>query len=114
MVLIQPYKSGKANVYHTILLLIMAVYCYLITLLDEAEIKAHWMIRYVVLVTEFSFMAPIFVMAAYISYCVAYRLHKKCQEVCLIHRQRNYEQQNMANEEISENCKNYQTINITE
>ena len=43
-VMLQPYKSNKVNNYHTSMQLIFAIACFLITLLDLAAIKDHWLI----------------------------------------------------------------------
>ena len=45
MILIQPYKSVKANKFHTTLPFIMAFMLFLVTLLDEAKVKSRRMIR---------------------------------------------------------------------
>ena len=45
MILMQPYKSVKANKFHTTLPFIMAFMLFLVTLLDEAKVKSRRMIR---------------------------------------------------------------------
>ena len=45
IVILQPFKSSKVNIYHTLLPFFMAICCFSITTVIQAESKAYWMIR---------------------------------------------------------------------
>ena len=108
IILLQPFKSTKVNTYHTILLFLMAIGCLSISLIDEAEIKARWMIRKVVPVVVLFYMSPILALIVHAS-CRCYR---KCRRVLLEHYQKNSElsQENLMIR--NRNRDNYQAINI--
>ena len=84
MIILQPYKSEKLNIYHTTPLFIMAVACLSITVLNVAEIKAPCFIKTEIMLIGILFMSPTLVAMAYVTYRLTYRCRKKCPKVCLM------------------------------
>jgi hypothetical protein len=68
IILLQPFKSTKVNTYHTLLLLIMATGCFTVTLINEMDTKAHWMIRKMVPLLEIFYISPILAVILYAAY----------------------------------------------
>ena len=104
IMLLQPFKSTKVNTYHTVLLFVMAIGCLSITLIEEVESKARWMIREVVPVVLFFYLSPILAVIIY----ATYKCYKRCHTVWLEYYQRNSELENLM---IGKKSKeNYQSI----
>ena len=84
MVLFQPYKSAKANTFHTVLPFFMAFSSLLITLLNESTVTSWRLIKYIVPVVGFCFTLPIVIAISYTVYAyVLLRVYKKCRELHL-------------------------------
>ena len=66
IVFLQPYKSSKANTYHTILMLFIAVACFFFTTFDQATIKAHWIVGAVLTFIGIICISPTLVAVAYV------------------------------------------------
>ena len=79
MAVLQPYKSSKLNIYHTMIVLFTAVVCLSITMLDQATTKAQWIINAVEYSIGIMCLSPILVAITYVIYCVIYRCFKKCK-----------------------------------
>ena len=91
IIVLQPFKSSKVNTYHTLLLFFMAVCCFSITTVNQAESKAHWMIKFLTPLVWIIYMSPILAMMAYAickSYC-------RCRVLWLKVYQRNPELENL-------------------
>ena len=81
MVVLQPYKSSKLNAYHTMIVLYTAVFCFSVTTLDEAVIKAPWITNVVNYYIGILCLLPTLVAIVYVIHCVSYLCFKKCQAV---------------------------------
>ena len=123
MILLQPYKSRKVNTYHTILPLIMAVACLSVTILDQAETKARWIIQKELPFIVIFCLSPTLVAIAYVTYYISYRCSKKCRVVWpMFHLKKKIlrnlnlmtERNNEEKHQLSTTYKNYQAINATE
>ena len=119
MILLQPYKLKKLNIYHSILPLIMAVVTLSITVLNEIEIKARWFIEIEAISISIFYSLPAPVAMAYVAYCTSYRCRKKCQSAkvrLMIHKK--YKElrshgPGLVTDKLNEDShKNYQAINI--
>ena len=113
MIIFQPYKLKKLNIYHTLLPFFMAAASLSIMFLDEAEIKARWFIKPAVSLIAIFYTSPILVAMAYFTYCMSYRCHVKCQEVWLC--RKNNELGSLSpikDKKGDESRKHYQAINI--
>ena len=88
IILLQPFKSTKVNTYHTLLPFIMATGCFTITLINQAENNARWMIRIMVPLVGIFYVSPI--LAA-----ILYAVHKCCRRCRKIWRKQNPELQNL-------------------
>ena len=98
MVLFQPYKSAKANTFHTVLPFFMAFSSLLITLLNESEVMSRPLIKHIVPVAIFCFTLPIVIVISYTVYTyVLLRVYKKCRELHLkrVLQRENSEQQSL-------------------
>ena len=93
IVILQPFKSSKVNTYHTLLPFFMAICCFSITTVIQAESKAYWMIRFLIPLVVIIYISPILAMMAY-AVCKSYR---RCQILWLKVRQRNPELENLIN-----------------
>ena len=118
MILLQPYKLKKLNIYHSILPLIMAVVALSITVLSELETKARWNIEIdseIILIGIF-YSLPALVAMAYVAYCTSYRCHKKCQSAYIrltIYKKNKELSPSLITDKLNEDRhKNYQAINI--
>ena len=69
MAVLQPYKSSKLNIYHTMIVLFTAVVCLSITMLDQATTKAQWIINAVEYSIGIMCLSPILVAITYVIYC---------------------------------------------
>ena len=106
IILLQPFKSSKVNTYHTLLPFIMAIGYFCVTLIDQVERKAHWMIKNVEFLVGIFCMSPIVAMIVYI----AYRCYRRCRTLWLkIHRM-SPELENLVIG--NRNRADYQAINI--
>ena len=105
IIILQPFKSTKVNTYHTILLLIMAIECLSITLIDEAETKARWTIRIAVPVVAIFYVSPNGILVV-IVYAV-FRCYRRCHTVWFKY-YRNMELENLMTG--NRNRENYQAI----
>ena len=123
MILLQPYKSRKVNTYHTILPLIMAVACLSVTILDQAETKARWIIQKELPFIVIFCLSPTLVAIAFVTYYISYRCSKKCRGVWpMFHLKKKIlrnlnlmtERNNEEKHQLSTTYKNYQAINATE
>ena len=113
MVLFQPYKSAKVNTFHTILPFFMAFSCFLVTLLDEAEVKSRHMIRVITLIIGIVLALPLLAILLYAIYhCVIHKAYKKCQEHLHPNHQRSSERQSLIIPDITTNTCTYQVINV--
>ena len=104
IILLQPFKSTKVNTYHTLLPFIMATGCFTVTLIDEAEGNARWMIRKVVPMVGIFYVSPILAIILY----AAYKYCRRCHKIW-IKRNPGPELQNLVIDNI--NRKGYQAIN---
>ena len=106
IILLQPFKSTnlKVNTYHTLLPFIMATGCFTVTLIDEAEGNACWMIRKVVPMVGIFYVSPILAITLY----AAYKYCRRCHKIW-IKRNPGPELQNLVIDNI--NRKGYQAIN---
>ena len=95
MILIQPYKSVKANKFHTTLPFVMAFLCSLVTFFDEARVNSRRMINLLYPVVGIFLLLPIFALIAYIVYYDMRRVYRKCKAEWLFHRPTNSEQQKL-------------------
>lgn len=79
MILFQPYRTHKANVYHAILPLVMATACFLVTLLHESETQARKMIRKVVPGFGVFLLAPLIIIAVYTVRLMLRKIYRWCR-----------------------------------
>ena len=64
MFLLQPYKSKRVNYYHTVLMLILAINCFLSALVSQS--KAYWILYTFILLTVLLSACPFLHAIAYI------------------------------------------------
>ena len=102
IILLQPFKSTKVNTYHTLLPFIMATGCFSVTLINQAEVSARWMIRKVVPLVGIFYVSPILAVIVY----AAYKCCRRCRKIW---RKQNPELQNLVIE--NRNRKYYQAVN---
>ena len=95
MILMQPYKSVKANKFHTTLPFVMAFFCSLVTFFDEARVNSRRMISLLYPVVGIFLLLPIFALIAYIVYYDMRRVYRKCKAEWSFHRPTNSEQQKL-------------------
>ena len=79
MILIQPYKSVKANKFHTTLPFVTAFSCFLVTLFDEAELKSREMIRLLNPVMGIILFSPILALVSCVVFSIMQRSYRKCK-----------------------------------
>ena len=106
IILLQPFKSSKVNTYHTVLPFIMAIGCFYITLIDQVESKAQWMIKNVGFLVAIFYMSPIVAMIVYI----VYRCYRRCHTLWLKVHHTSPELENLVIG--NRNRTDYQAINI--
>ena len=99
MIMLQPYKSRKLNTYHTILPFIISLSCLSCTTLDQAEVKARWMIGTAAIFTGMMAIFPTLVAGVYVVYCIIYRCYKKYQPDLEIISQKNNNKLRLVTEE---------------
>ena len=102
IILLQPFKSTKVNTYHTLLPFIMATGCFTVTLINQAENNARWMIRKVVPLVGIFYVSPILTVIVY----AAYKCCRRCRKTW---RKQNPELQNLVIG--NRNRKYYQAVN---
>ena len=111
MILIQPYKSVKANKFHTTLLFVMAFSCFLVTLFDEAELKSREMIRLLNPVMGIILFSPILALISYVAFYIMRRIYrKKCKAEWSFRCPTNSEQEKLISK--TKSVKICQVINI--
>ena len=109
-ILFQPYKSVKANKFHTTLPFITAFSCFLVIVFDEAEVNSRQMISLLYLVVGIFLFLPIFAHISYLVYYDMRRVCRKCKAEWLFHRPTNSEQQKLISK--TKSVKICQVINI--
>ena len=110
MILMQPYKSVKANKFHTTLPFVMAFSCFLVTLYDEAQVKSRRMIRHLHPVMGIVLFSPILALVSYVVFSIMQRIYRKCKAEWSLHHSTNSEQQKLIPKK--KNAKMWQVINI--
>ena len=81
MILLQPFKSSKVDIYHTIIVLSVAVACCSVTMLNLAEVyDRHTLSLPAAIILLFS-ITPTAVATAYVGYFIA----KRCFRICTVH-----------------------------
>ena len=91
IILLKPFKSTKVNTYHTLLPFIMATGCFSITLINQVEDTAIWMIKALTLLVAVFYVSPILAMIVY----ATYRFYIRCRTFWLEYCQRNPELENL-------------------
>jgi hypothetical protein len=92
IIILQPFKSAKVNTYHTLLPLFMAICCFSITTVSQAESKALWMIKFLTPLAAIFYMSPILAVMVY-AVCKSYW---RCRILWLKIRRRNPELENLV------------------
>ena len=112
IVVLQPYKSSKVNTYHTIMVLYLAVTCFLATTLDQATIKAQWIVNTVADLIGIMCLLPTLVAIAYVMYCLLCTRFMRFKAVWqMFPRFRNIIHKHGEKRLHSTVCKSYQSIN---
>ena len=77
--MLQPYKSTKVNNYHISIQIVLAIACFLIILYDQATIKDHLLINFVVQLIGVLVIIPILFTVFIISYKVCHKIQPVSQ-----------------------------------
>ena len=81
MVILKPYKSNKVNIYHTSLVLFLAIICLSVTTFDESTMKAHQATNVVMTLILVLASAPTIALTVYIVYRVSRACYKAWKAV---------------------------------
>ena len=77
--IVQPYKSKKVNIYHSVLVLILALGSSLVTLESQEVVNAYWIHEVALcLITLISIFPTLNAVAYAIYYCIFHSCLKKC------------------------------------
>ena len=81
MILLRPFKSSKVNIYHTIIVLSVAVACCSVTMLNLAAVDARHTLALPEAIILMFTITPTAVATAYVGYFIA----KRCFRICTVH-----------------------------
>ena len=89
IIILQPYKLRKVNVYHALVLLYLAASCFSVTAFDLATIKAQWSINTMMFIVLLFAVLPTLIVVVYIVCCAVHKCYKegkqcfsqKCKEL---------------------------------
>ena len=79
MIMLRPYRSGRLNIYHTVMVMYIGIVCFAITAFDEATIKGQWIIQPLMTFILVLAVLPTLALVSYIGYRVLHQCCKVCK-----------------------------------